>query len=135
MHFETQEAADNAIAKVNGMLLNGKKVFVGKFVPRKERIMALGEKAQKFTNVFIKNFGDEIDDDKLREMFEKYGKITSHKVMSLPDGKGKGFGFVCFENPEDADKVTNLRGAVESFCSEHAIFKFTYHRRFSECKF
>merc|ERR1719412_1594948 len=105
VHFETQEAADNAIAKVNGMLLNGKKVFVGKFVPRKERIMALGEKAQKFTNVFVKNFGDEVDDEKLREMFEKYGKITSHKVMSLPDGKGKGFGFVCFENPEDADKA------------------------------
>lgn len=105
VHFETQEAADNAITKVNGMLLNGKKVFVGKFVPRKERIMALGEKAQKFTNVFVKNFGDEVDDDKLKEMFEKYGKITSHKVMSLPDGKGKGFGFVCYENPEDADKA------------------------------
>lgn len=103
VHFETQEAADNAIAKVNGMLLNGKKVFVGKFVPRKERIMALGEKAQKFTNVFVKNFGDDIDDEKLREMFEKYGKITSHKVMSGNDGKLKGFGFVCFEKPEEAD--------------------------------
>jgi len=113
VHFETQEAADNAIAKVNGMLLNGKKVFVGKFVPRKERIMALGEKAQKFTNVFIKNFGDEIDDEKLREMFEKYGKITSHKVMSLPDGKGKGFGFVCFENPEDADKAVAEMNEME----------------------
>jgi len=103
VHFETQEAADNAIAKVNGMLLNGKKVFVGKFVPRKERIMALGEKAQKFTNVFVKNFGDDIDDEKLREMFEQYGKITSHKVMSGSDGKLKGFGFVCFEKPEEAD--------------------------------
>ena len=27
----------NAIQKVNGMLLNEKKVFVGRFVPRKER--------------------------------------------------------------------------------------------------
>lgn len=113
VHFETQEAADNAITKVNGMLLNGKKVFVGKFVPRKERIMALGEKAQKFTNVFIKNFGDDIDDDKLRTMFEKYGKITSHKVMSNPEGKGKGFGFVCFENPEDADKAVEEMNEME----------------------
>ena len=75
--------------------------------------MALGEKAQKFTNVFVKNFGDEVDDDKLRDMFENYGKITSHKVMSLPDGKGKGFGFVCFENPEDADKVMT-KAVIES---------------------
>ena len=29
VHFETQEAADQAIQKVNGMLLNDKKVFVG----------------------------------------------------------------------------------------------------------
>ena len=37
------------------MLLNGKKVFVGRFVPRKEREVELGEKARRFTNVYIKN--------------------------------------------------------------------------------
>merc|ERR1711963_1240704 len=30
VHFETEEAALNAIQKVNGMLLNGKKVYVGR---------------------------------------------------------------------------------------------------------
>ncbi len=30
VHFETEEAAVNAIQKVNGMLLNDKKVFVGR---------------------------------------------------------------------------------------------------------
>merc|ERR1719374_537307 len=38
---------------------------------------------------------------------------TSHKVMSLPDGKGKGFGFVCFENPEDADKAVAEMNEME----------------------
>jgi len=28
VHFETQEAANNSIDKVNGMLLNAKKVYV-----------------------------------------------------------------------------------------------------------
>lgn len=82
MHFETEEAAMNAIQKVNGMLLNEKKVFVGRFVPRKEREKELGEKAKKFTNVYIKNFGDDLTDDKLKEMFNKFGKITSYKVVS-----------------------------------------------------
>ena len=72
----------NAIQKVNGMLLNEKKVFVGRFVPRKEREKELGEKAKKFTNVYIKNFGDDLSDDKLKEMFNKFGKITSYKVVS-----------------------------------------------------
>lgn len=82
VHFETEEAAMNAIQKVNGMLLNEKKVFVGRFVPRKEREKELGEKAKKFTNVYIKNFGDDLSDDKLKEMFNKFGKITSYKVVS-----------------------------------------------------
>jgi len=48
VHFETEEAAVNAIQKVNGMLLNDKKVFVGRFVPRKEREKELGEKAKVY---------------------------------------------------------------------------------------
>jgi len=102
VHFETEEAALNAIQKVNGMLLNGKKVYVGRFVPRKDRDMELGEKARKFTNVYVKNINDEYDEAKLNEMFQKYGKISSVKVMKSDDGKSKGFGFVSFESPEEA---------------------------------
>lgn len=80
VHFETEEAANMSIQKVNGMLLNSKKVYVGKFIPRKEREKELGEKAKLFTNVYVKNFGEDFDDNKLQEMFEPYGKITSHKV-------------------------------------------------------
>ncbi|KAG8258057.1 hypothetical protein J6590_036796 [Homalodisca vitripennis] len=107
VHFETEEAANKSIEKVNGMLLNGKKVFVGKFIPRKEREKELGEKAKLFTNVYIKNFGEEMTDETLREMFEKYGHITSHKVMFKDDGKSLGFGFVAFEDPEAAERAVN----------------------------
>ena len=82
VHFETEEAALNAIQKVNGMLLNGKKVYVGRFVPRKDRDMELGEKARKFTNVYVRNINDEYDEAKLNEMFQKYGKISSVKVKT-----------------------------------------------------
>ena len=80
VHFETEEAAVSAITKVNGMLLNGKKVFVGRFIPRKDRERELGEKAKYFTNVYIKNFGDDLSDEKLYEIFSQFGKITSHRV-------------------------------------------------------
>ena len=81
VHFETEEAAKNAIQKVNGMLLNEKKVFVGRFVPRKEREKELGEKAKMFTNVFVKNFGEDLPEEKLEEVFSKFGKITSYKLV------------------------------------------------------
>jgi len=110
VHFETEEAANMSIEKVNGMLLNDKKVFVGRFIPRKEREKELGEKAKLFTNVYVKNFGDELSDELLKDMFEKYGIITSHKVMTK-EGKSRGFGFVAFEDPEAAEKaVDELNG-------------------------
>lgn len=31
----------------------------------------------EFTNVYIKNFGDDMDDDRLREIFSKFGEQGS----------------------------------------------------------
>lgn len=107
VHFETEEAARQAIEKVNGMLLNGKKVYVGRFIPRKERIIMMGDKMKRFNNVYVKNFADELDDDKLRELFGEYGKIISAKVMVGEDGKSRGFGFVSFEEPEGAERAVD----------------------------
>merc|ERR1712212_828505 len=53
-------------------------------------------------NVYVKNINDEYDEAKLNEMFQKFGKISSVKVMKSDDGKSKGFGFVSFEDPEEA---------------------------------
>lgn len=50
--------------------------FVGRFKSRKEREAELGAKAKEFTNVYIKNFGDDMDDDRLKELFDKYGKMV-----------------------------------------------------------
>eukprot|EP00123_Amoebidium_parasiticum_P012544 comp21434_c0_seq1/m.29559 comp21434_c0_seq1/g.29559 ORF comp21434_c0_seq1/g.29559 comp21434_c0_seq1/m.29559 type:complete len:651 (-) comp21434_c0_seq1:527-2479(-) len=102
VHFETEEAASQAIAKVNGMLLNGKKVFVGRFIPKKER-MEVGE-GQKFNNVFVKGLPEDMSDEKLKETFAEFGDIQSAVIMRDETGKSKCFGFVCFETPEAAQK-------------------------------
>ncbi|XP_040612650.1 polyadenylate-binding protein 4 isoform X4 [Mesocricetus auratus] len=113
VHFETQEAADKAIEKMNGMLLNDRKVFVGRFKSRKEREAELGAKAKEFTNVYIKNFGEEVDDGRLKELFSQFGKTMSVKVMRDPSGKSKGFGFVSYEKHEDANKAVEEMNGKE----------------------
>jgi len=113
VHFETESAALNAIEKVSGMLLNSKKVFVGKFIPRAEREKEMGEKAKHFRNVYIKNFGEELDDNKLYEMFSQYGTVASHKVAVDEEGKSKGFGFVAFEDPAAAEKAVQELNDME----------------------
>uniref|UniRef100_A0AAQ5ZDS3 Polyadenylate-binding protein n=1 Tax=Amphiprion ocellaris TaxID=80972 RepID=A0AAQ5ZDS3_AMPOC len=113
VHFETQEAAERAIEKMNGMLLNDRKVFVGRFKSRKEREAELGARAKEFTNVYVKNFGEDMDDEKLRELFNKYGNAMSIRVMTDDSGKSRGFGFVSFERHEDAQKAVDEMNGKE----------------------
>lgn len=111
VHFESEESARNAISKVNGMLLNDKKVFVGAFMPRKERSHTVGD--VKFTNCFVKNFGEDMTDEKLHEMFSAFGEITSAKVMQDENSRSKGFGFVCFREAEEAEIAANNMNGID----------------------
>jgi hypothetical protein len=53
--------------------------FVGRFLPRVSRLQNMGE-TRKFTNVYVKNLGEDMDDEKLEKMFEKFGEIISVSV-------------------------------------------------------
>ena len=109
VHFDSPEGAQRAIEKVNNMKLNGKIVYVGPFVTREERLRQMGDRHKRFTNVYVKNFGDTLDDEGLKKLFEQFGKITSAKVMTEDGsaGKIKGFGFVNFEDHDSASKAVN----------------------------
>ncbi|XP_022739980.1 polyadenylate-binding protein 4-like [Durio zibethinus] len=109
LQFDNEESAKNAIDKLNGMLLNDKQVFVGPFLRKQEREPA-SDKA-KFTNVFVKNLSESTTDEDLKNVFGEYGPITSAVIMRDADEKSKCFGFVNFENPDDAARsVDSLNG-------------------------
>uniref|UniRef100_A0AAY5KQ44 Polyadenylate-binding protein n=1 Tax=Esox lucius TaxID=8010 RepID=A0AAY5KQ44_ESOLU len=113
VHFETQEAANRAIDTMNGMLLNDRKVFVGHFKSRKERQAEFGAKAMKFTNVYIKNFGEDYCDEKLKDVFSAFGRTLSVRVMMDERGRSRGFGFVNYENHEDAQRAVDEMNGKE----------------------
>jgi polyadenylate-binding protein len=107
VHYETAEAANQAIKSVNGMLLNEKKVFVGHHIPKKDRMSKFEEMKANFTNVYVKNIELEVTDEQFRELFEKYGEITSASLAHDQEGKSRGFGFVNFAKHEDAAKAVD----------------------------
>eukprot|EP00890_Picochlorum_soloecismus_P006389 jgi/Picsp_1/6751/NSC_04092-R1_poly binding cytoplasmic 4 len=108
VHFNEEESAKLAIEKVDGMMIEGKKVFVGPFLRRNERST---DTEVKFTNIYVKNIPEDYDDAKLEEMFAKYGEVSNVIVMKDHENKSKGFGFVNMENPEEAAKaVEELNG-------------------------
>ncbi|KAJ6679079.1 POLYADENYLATE-BINDING PROTEIN [Salix purpurea] len=93
VQFDSEEAAQNAIDKLNGMLINDKQ--------------SLKETVDKYQglNLYIKNLDDSIDDEKLKELFSDFGTITSCKVMRDPSGISRGSGFVAFSTPEEASRA------------------------------
>ncbi|KAJ0241834.1 RNA recognition motif domain-containing protein [Hirschfeldia incana] len=103
VQYETEESAQRAMAELNGMLLNDKQVYVGPFLRRQERDSTAS--VTKFTNVYVKNLAESTTDDDLKKAFGEFGEITSAVVMRDGDGKSKGFGFVNFENADDAAKA------------------------------
>ncbi|XVE93397.1 hypothetical protein REPUB_Repub01dG0188500 [Reevesia pubescens] len=109
VQFDNEESAQKAIEKLNGMLLNDKQVYVGPFVRKQERDTFISK--EKYNNVYIKNLSESTSDEDLKNIFGEFGIITSAVVMRQLDGKSKGFGFINFENADDAARaVESLNG-------------------------
>ncbi|KAK4701975.1 polyadenylate-binding protein, partial [Phenoliferia sp. Uapishka_3] len=105
VHYDAGEAAQAAIEGVNGMLLNDKVVFVGIHIPRRERQAKIDEVRAHYTNLYVKNVPLDVTTDEFKELFDKFGSVTSAVITVDVEGKSKGFGFVNYEKHEDAHKA------------------------------
>lgn len=124
VNFENPADAQRCVDEMNETEVEGKKIFVGRAQKktqreedlRKQYEMIRQEKESKYqgVNLYIKNLDDLIDDQALRQEFEQFGVITSAKIMvDDKTGASRGFGFVCFSNPDEATKaVTEMNGRI-----------------------
>ncbi|RHN51251.1 putative polyadenylate binding protein [Medicago truncatula] len=107
VQFDNDQSAKNAIEKLDGMLMNDKKVYVGYFVRRQER------SSPKFTNVYVKNLSESYTDEDLKQLFNPFGVITSAVIMKHENGNSKCFGFVNFQSSDSAaTAVEKLNGST-----------------------
>jgi polyadenylate-binding protein len=108
VHYETAEAATEAIQKVNGMILEDQEVVVGHFLRRQDR-----SSQNEWTNLYVKQFSLAWTDEKLRELFSPFGEVNSLKIARDFEGQSKGFAFVDFATHESAAKALDeLNGKV-----------------------
>lgn len=75
VHYETAEAANAAIDKLDGMLIDGQEVQVGHFIGRNQR-----PGQDDFTNCYVKNMPLDWDDERLKSEFSTFGEIASAAV-------------------------------------------------------
>ncbi|MGE5431937.1 MAG: RNA recognition motif domain-containing protein [Syntrophomonadaceae bacterium] len=60
------------------------------------------------TKLFVGSLPWSVNDQKLEETFQEYGKVLSAKViMDRATGRSRGFGFVEMENSSEANNAIN----------------------------
>jgi len=103
IRFETQAAADKAIAEGNRKEFNGNIIEVCAFKPRESRTNG----STAFNNLFVRNIPKTFTNDDLTRLFQPYGEIMSAIVIKAgtDSAENKGFGFVCFKDLENSKKA------------------------------
>lgn len=97
VQYESEDAAKQAIERVNGMLIGGKKVFVGPFQKRDFKQERLDDE----NSLYVRNIPEDYDEAAVLKLFEPFGKITSNLLMSDTRAQ-KQHGFINFEDAEHA---------------------------------
>jgi len=77
VHYESEDAATDAISKINSMTICDREIYVGHFIRRTER-----SGQSDWTNLYVKNFPGDWDEATLQRAFETFGPITSCKVQA-----------------------------------------------------
>ncbi|KAI4349059.1 hypothetical protein L6164_009704 [Bauhinia variegata] len=111
VQFDSEESANAAIDKLNGSIVGDKQIYVGKFVKKSDRILPSPD--AKYTNLYVKNFDPDITEELLLEKFSSFGKIVSLVLANDGNGLSKGFGFVNFDNPDDARRALEAMNGVQ----------------------
>lgn len=123
VHYTTKNAAEKALQRVNGMEIAGKKVLVCEHKSRKDRV---GKKKEDddWTSLYMKNFPLSWDEEKLEELVKTVGGCSKVFISKNEEGSSRGFGFVNFEEHEDATKCLDALngkriGEEELFVCRH----------------
>ncbi|KAF5931988.1 hypothetical protein HYC85_028159, partial [Camellia sinensis] len=111
VQFDSEDSSMAALNALHDTMLEGKKLYVSKFVMKSQRKDAQEE--PKFTNLYVKNLSENVTEDVLKDKFSEFGKVCNVLIMKDADGKSRGFGFVNFELHEEAKKaVEALNGTL-----------------------
>ncbi|KAJ6241439.1 polyadenylate-binding protein [Anaeramoeba flamelloides] len=114
LNFEEHESAVKACDELHKKKeIEGNLLYVKRALSRVERAKKLKERYEKRyrekyfkKNLYVKPLESNVNDEKLKQIFQEFGEISSARVMIDPrTGLSRGFGFVCFNTREEALKA------------------------------
>ncbi|RUS78255.1 hypothetical protein EGW08_013994, partial [Elysia chlorotica] len=114
IEYEQPEAAQLALEQMNGFMIGGRNIKVGRpsNMPQAQPIIEqLGQEAKNYNRIYITSIHPDLTENDIKSVFEAFGKITSCELAADPtkQGKHKGYGFIEYETLQAAlDAVTSM---------------------------
>ncbi|KAG5359490.1 Polyadenylate-binding protein, cytoplasmic and nuclear [Yarrowia sp. C11] len=115
VNFAEHRDAVAALEALDGSVMCGAHISVSRAQSKVERQAELKRAYEanrierlrnaRGTNLYITNLNPAINNERLRAYFSKFGEITSVRIMLDAMGNSKGFGFVCFRDPDHASNA------------------------------
>merc|ERR1712071_299900 len=99
--FKTKKAADDCVKNLKK--IDSEKIFIEK--PEKRKTYADSNDENK---IFVRNLPFEIDEQKLRQYFEKFGEVKDLRAP-MDNGRSKGFCFVEYEDKASTQKALKAK--------------------------
>lgn len=97
IEYPSEVLAANAIKEINGMEIESKTLKVS--------YARQSSPETKNTNVYVASLPPSVTEEKLLELFQSFGTVLTHKLLSNPDGSSRGAGFVRYATNSEALKA------------------------------
>lgn len=112
IEFETPEAAQLSLDQMNGSLMGGRAIKVGRpsNMPQAQPIIdQLVEEAKRYHRIYVSSIHPELKEEEVQSVFEAFGTIKSCAfARDLQTNKHKGFCFIEYETPQAAQDALKL---------------------------
>ncbi|KAK7488728.1 hypothetical protein BaRGS_00020025, partial [Batillaria attramentaria] len=114
IEYEVPEAAQLALEQMNGVMIGGRNIKVGRpsNMPQAQPIIEqLALEATHFNRIYVTSIHPDLSESDIQSVFEAFGKIKSCKLAPDPSkpGKHKGYGFIEYETAQaQVDAVASM---------------------------
>lgn len=113
VEYELPEAAQLALEQMNGVVIGGRNIKVGRpsNMPQAQPVIdEIMEESRHYNRIFIASVHPDLTEEDIKSVFEAFGKIKLCQLAQGPaPGKHRGYGFIEYETTQSAhDAIASM---------------------------